>query len=58
MSEKETVKIDVSWRGTIHICIMLLESGTDEGKKNARDELYRAADILDKLRFGAKVSLA
>lgn len=44
----ETVDITPSWRGILPGLIMLIENGTFEGQKIAREELNRMAALADK----------
>jgi hypothetical protein len=43
----ETIDLTPTWCGVMPILIGVLESGTEVGKKSAREELYRMASIMD-----------
>ena len=45
--QPDTVDITPTWKTTMQILAMVLENGTDEGKRMARDELDRVAGLLD-----------
>lgn len=42
-----TIDLTPSWRATVGVILVALENGTPEGKRLAREELYRLADIGD-----------
>lgn len=42
-----TLTIEMGWKTVARILIAALENGTDEGKKLARDELMKMADVAD-----------
>ena len=46
-TELRTVNIAPTWRTAVTIYLNALESGTEEGKRLAREEFYRMADALD-----------
>lgn len=43
----KTIDITPTWRQAMQIYIMSLEHGNEQGKKSAREELFRMADYLD-----------
>lgn len=47
----ETVSLVPTWRAAVSICIMCLENenASDEGRRAAREELYRLADYVDNM---------
>lgn len=45
-----TINISPTWREAAGIIAAALENGTGTGKKAARAELFRMADMLDQLR--------
>ena len=45
----DTINITPTWRVAVSICLAALENGTPEGKKLAKNELYRLADLMDTL---------
>lgn len=45
----ETINIGMNWKGSMQILITCLESGTEQGKAEARAELTELAEKLDKL---------
>ncbi len=45
----KTIKLTPTWQGIMPGIIEVLENGTEEGRKIARDELMRVAAELDKL---------
>ena len=45
-----TVDITPTWFATIQIYIAVLESGTPEGKKLARNELLKIGQHMDRLK--------
>lgn len=45
----KTIDILPTWRQAMSIYITSLEHGNEQGKKSAREELYRIADYLDML---------
>tara|TARA_Y100000310_G_scaffold335791_1_gene418706 strand:- start:1304 stop:1480 length:177 start_codon:yes stop_codon:yes gene_type:complete len=47
-NEKVELKFEWSWKAQMHSIIKLLEMGTDEGKKYAREDLLALAEKLDK----------
>ena len=48
--EQDTVYIpNMGWVSAMKLTIMVLEHGNEEGKQMAREELLRAAGLLDKL---------
>lgn len=47
MPKRETIELDLTWRRTMSVLIMVLEHGTDEGKAEARRELMSLAEQLD-----------
>jgi hypothetical protein len=42
-----TLTIEMKWKQTASIVIAALENGTDEGRKMARAEIMRMADVAD-----------
>ena len=47
MSEQiKTIDITPTWEGQMKMAIILLEDGTFAGKKNARDEIVKAGQLL------------
>lgn len=46
--QQETIDITPTWEGQMRMAIILLEDGTSEGKKNAREEIVKAGQLLDK----------
>tara|TARA_R110002050_G_C8553640_1_gene480887 strand:+ start:99 stop:296 length:198 start_codon:yes stop_codon:yes gene_type:complete len=47
MRKKVKLEFDWNWKAQMHSIIRLLETGDDEGKKYAREELLELADKLD-----------
>ena len=45
----KTIDITPTWEGQMRMAIILLEDGTFEGKKFAREEIIRAGQIIDNL---------
>ena len=45
----KTIDITPTWEGQMRMAIILLEEGTFEGKKFAREEIIRAGQIIDNL---------
>lgn len=43
----ETIELDVTWQGVLPIILLLLEKGDAEGRKTAREELTRMAELAD-----------
>lgn len=43
-----TIDITPTWRGLLPVFLALIESGTAEGRKTAREELQRMAEAADK----------
>jgi len=48
----KTIKLTPTWRGIMPGIIQVLENGTEEGRKIAREELMRIAAQLDELNKG------
>lgn len=48
------IDITPTWETAVHIYLMVLEDGTEEGKAMAREELLRLARTYDALTAGAK----
>jgi len=46
---KRTIDITPTWPQAARIIAAVLETGTDKGRAAARAELFRMADLLDKL---------
>ena len=44
-----TIEVPRTWTATMQQLIVLLEEGTFEGKKFAREEIIRAGQIIDNL---------
>lgn len=42
-----TIDLTPSWRATVGVILVALECGTPEGKRLAKEELYRLADFAD-----------
>jgi hypothetical protein len=42
-----TVDITPTWKGVLPLILYALESGTDQGKRIAREELQRMAEAAD-----------
>lgn len=42
-----TLSIQMSWKQAARIAIIAMENGTDEGKRLAKAELLRMADVAD-----------
>lgn len=42
-----TVNITPTWKGVLPVLMAVLEHGTDEGKRQAREELTRMAEAAD-----------
>lgn len=42
-----SIQLTPTWRGLLPAFIAVLESGTDEGKRLAREELRRMAEAAD-----------
>ena len=42
-----TMTIEMKWKSAARMCIAALENGTDEGKRIAREEIMRMADVAD-----------
>lgn len=49
-----TIDITPTWETAVHIYLMVLEDGTDEGKEMARKELLRLARTYDALNTHVK----
>jgi putative hemolysin len=45
-----TISFEMTWQTAVEILIAALEDGTGEGKKAARKEVRRMAEILDHLK--------
>lgn len=45
--ETETITIKMTWENTLPSLLLLLESGTAEGKQTAKEELARMAKAAD-----------
>jgi hypothetical protein len=45
-----TIDMTPTWFATIQIYVAVLESGTPEGKKLARNELLKIGQYLDRLK--------
>ena len=43
------IDVTPSWETAVHIYLMVLENGTDDGKAQAREELLRLARNYDAL---------
>ena len=43
----EILTVEMKWKQAARIAIAALESGTTEGKRLAREELMRMADVAD-----------
>ena len=50
MRKKVKLEFDWNWKAQMHSIIRLLETGDDEGKKYAREELLELADKLDAIQ--------
>ena len=49
MTGPRFIDMTPTWTETVQICTAVLENGTEEGRKAAREELHRMASILDQL---------
>lgn len=43
----EKIEIKINWQGVLPMLIALLENGTPEGRKTAREELLKMAKLAD-----------
>lgn len=43
----EIQTVEMKWKQSARVIAIALESGTDEGKRLAREELMRMADVAD-----------
>jgi len=43
----QTIKLPVTWQGTLPIILLVLTDGNEEGRKMAREELTRMAQLAD-----------
>jgi len=48
--EKQTIDLTPSWVEAANICLVVLESGTPEGKKQAKQEILKMARIADEYK--------
>ena len=46
------IDVTPTWRAVVPILIAALRDGTDEGHRAATAELYRMADIIDRMNEG------
>lgn len=47
MTPEPALTVEMKWKQSARICIAALENGTEEGKRLAREELMRMADVAD-----------
>ncbi len=50
----KTITIKHNWKSQMHMLLVILENGNEEGKQEARNELYRLAEKLDKYNESLK----
>ena len=50
----KTIDMTPTWETAVHIYLMVLEDGTEEGKDMARKELLRLARTYDALNTNVK----
>jgi len=50
----KTITIKHNWKSQMHMLLVILENGNAEGKQEARNELYRLAEELDKYNESLK----
>ncbi len=50
----KTITIKHNWKSQMHMLLVILENGNAEGKQEARNELYRLAEKLDKYNESLK----
>lgn len=43
----ETIELPVTWQGTLPLILLVLTNGDEEGRKMAREELTRMAQLAD-----------
>lgn len=44
----ETLDLTPSWPEALNVCLLLLEAGTSEGKKTAKEQLLKMAELAQK----------
>lgn len=49
-----TIDMTPTWTETARMLTVLLEEGTEEGKRVAREEIHRMGEIIDALQKEAK----
>lgn len=52
----DKIKIDVNWQYSMEILIAVLEQGSDDGKKAAKEKLRRLAQLVDEMNEKNKVN--
>jgi len=45
----KTIDLTPTWEGVARIHIMLIENGTDEGKRDAREGIIEMGKLIDQL---------
>ena len=50
----KTITIKHNWKSQMHMLLVVLENGNEEGKQEARNELYKLAEKLDKYNESLK----
>lgn len=50
----ETIDATPSWSAILPLLLLTLESGLSEGRRNAREELKRMADLADRYVSASK----
>lgn len=54
MSEQKTIDLTPSWEATAEILILVLDNGTEEGKRLAKEEIRNMAKAADRALALAK----